>query len=61
VMGQRNQLVWDIPALYSFELNRAIYRIPQEDYRRMLDELTVLLELGPFCTSRCATSRSANG
>jgi ABC-2 type transport system ATP-binding protein len=48
VMGQRNQLVWDIPALHSFELNRAIYRIPTEDYRRTLDELTDLLELGPL-------------
>jgi len=48
VMGQRNQLVWDIPALHSFELNRVIYRIPAEDYRRMLDELTELLELGPL-------------
>ena len=48
VMGQRNQLVWDIPALHSFELNRAIYRIPAEDYRRMLGELTELLELGPL-------------
>jgi len=48
VMGQRNQLVWDIPAIDSFELNRAIYRIPTPDYRRMLDELTGLLELGPL-------------
>jgi ABC-2 type transport system ATP-binding protein len=48
VMGQRNQLVWDIPALNSFELNRAIYRIPAEDYRRMVAELTDLLELGPL-------------
>ncbi len=48
VMGQRNQLVWDIPASHSFELNRAIYRIPQEDYRRILGELTDLLELGPL-------------
>lgn len=48
VMGQRNQLVWDIPALDSFELNRAIYRIPHADYRRTLDELTELLELGPL-------------
>jgi ABC-2 type transport system ATP-binding protein len=48
VMGQRNQLVWDIPAMDSFELNRAIYRIPVEDYRRMVDELTELLELGPL-------------
>jgi ABC-2 type transport system ATP-binding protein len=48
VMGQRNQLVWDIPAIDSFELNRAIYRIPTADYRRTLDELTHLLELGPL-------------
>ena len=48
VMGQRNQLVWDIPALHSFELNRAIYRLPAEDYRHMLAELTELLELGPL-------------
>jgi ABC-2 type transport system ATP-binding protein len=48
VMGQRNQLVWDIPALDSFELNRAIYRIPAPDYKRMLSDLTELLELGPL-------------
>jgi ABC-2 type transport system ATP-binding protein len=48
VMGQRNQLVWDIPALHSFELNRAIYGISPEDYRSTLAELTELLELGPL-------------
>ncbi len=48
VMGQRNQLVWDIPAADTFELNRAIYRIPESDYRRTLDELVGLLELGPL-------------
>ena len=48
VMGQRNQLVWDIPAADSFELNRAIYRIPMADYKRLLDELTELLELEPL-------------
>jgi ABC-2 type transport system ATP-binding protein len=48
VMGQRNQLVWDIPAISSFELSRAIYRVPPVDYRRTLDELTDLLELGPL-------------
>lgn len=46
VMGQRSQLSWDIPALDSFELNRAIYRIPYNEYRCALDELTDLLELG---------------
>jgi ABC-2 type transport system ATP-binding protein len=48
VMGQRNELVWDIPALDSFELNRAIYRVPPADYRSILDELTELLDLGPL-------------
>src|SRR4051794_12436874 len=48
VMGQRNQLVWDIPAADSFELNRAIYRIPTAEYRRTLDELVDLLDLAPL-------------
>jgi ABC-2 type transport system ATP-binding protein len=48
VMGQRNQLVWDIPPMDSFELNRAIYRIPSADYRSTLDELTELLDLAPL-------------
>jgi ABC-2 type transport system ATP-binding protein len=46
VMGNRQQLVWDIPAIDSFELNRAIYRIPQEAYRQTMDELADLLDLG---------------
>ncbi len=48
VMGQRNQLAWDIPAIDSFELNRVIYRISRADFRRMLDELAELLELWPL-------------
>jgi ABC-2 type transport system ATP-binding protein len=46
VMGNRNQLQWDIPALDSFELNRAIYRLPRADYLAMRDELIDLLEVG---------------
>ena len=46
VMGNRNQLQWDIPALDSFELNRAIYRLHREDYTAMRDELVELLEVG---------------
>jgi ABC-2 type transport system ATP-binding protein len=48
VMGQRNQLVWDIPPLNTYELNRAIYRIPAAIYNRMLNELTELLDLAPL-------------
>jgi ABC-2 type transport system ATP-binding protein len=46
VMGNRNQLQWDIPALDSFELNRAIYRLRREDYVAMRDELVDLLDVG---------------
>jgi ABC-2 type transport system ATP-binding protein len=45
VMGQRNQLVWDIPAIDSFDLNQAIYRIPPDAYKRTRDELIDLLDL----------------
>jgi ABC-2 type transport system ATP-binding protein len=50
VMGQRNQLVWDIPVADSYELNRAIYRIPEAEYRETVNELTELLDLGPLLT-----------
>ena len=46
VMGNRNQLQWDLPALDSFELNRAIYRLPREDFTRTRDELIELLDIG---------------
>jgi ABC-2 type transport system ATP-binding protein len=46
VMGNRNQLEWDLPALDSFELNRAIYRIPSVDFLRNRDELIELLDVG---------------
>jgi ABC-2 type transport system ATP-binding protein len=46
VMGNRNQLQWDLPALDSFELNRAIYRIPRGDFLPTRDELIELLDVG---------------
>ncbi|HRE03518.1 MAG TPA: ATP-binding cassette domain-containing protein, partial [Ilumatobacteraceae bacterium] len=46
VMGNRNQLQWDLPAIDSFELNRAIYRIPRPDFVAMRDELIDLLDIG---------------
>ena len=46
VMGQKNQLWWDLPAQESFQLRREIYRIPTDDFNRRLDELTSLLEVG---------------
>lgn len=46
VMGQKNQLWWDLPAIETFELNRAIYEIPQRQYEENLKELVELLEIG---------------
>jgi ABC-2 type transport system ATP-binding protein len=46
VMGNRNQLQWDIPASDSFELNRTIYRIAPDAFRLMRDELVDMLEAG---------------
>src|SRR5438034_8510881 len=46
VLGNRQQLVWDLPPEETFLLNRAIYDIPAGDYRERLAELVTLLELG---------------
>ncbi|MDR1696670.1 MAG: ATP-binding cassette domain-containing protein [Rickettsiales bacterium] len=46
VFGQRSQLWWDVPVIDSFELIRDIYRVDDAEYKRNLDELTTLLDLG---------------
>jgi len=46
VMGNRNQLLWDIPAMDSFLVNQAIYQIPRTQFRETLDELITMLDLG---------------
>ena len=43
VMGQKNQLWWDLPAQESFRLHQQIYRIEPTDFDRTLAELTDLL------------------
>jgi ABC-2 type transport system ATP-binding protein len=48
LMGNRTQLVWDIPAADSFLVLKQIYGVEDADYRRRLDELVELLELGPL-------------
>jgi ABC-2 type transport system ATP-binding protein len=48
LMGNRSQLVWDIPAADSFRILQEIYKIPDDAYRRTLDELVALLDLGPL-------------
>lgn len=46
LLGQKNQLWWDLPARESLELNRRIYGIELESFRQRLDEMTSLLEIG---------------
>jgi len=46
VLGNRQQLVWDLPPEETFLLNRAIYEIAPAAYRERLAELVTLLELG---------------
>lgn len=45
VMGQKNQLWWDLPAQESFRLHEKIYRIDSNSFQRTCDELTEMLEV----------------
>ncbi len=46
VLGQKNQLWWDLPAIESFHLLRAIYSLPADQFKATLDELVALLDVG---------------
>ena len=45
IMGQKNQLWWDLPSLDSFLLNKEIYEIPQNQFDRTLNQLVEMLDL----------------
>jgi ABC-2 type transport system ATP-binding protein len=46
VMGQKQQLIWDLPALETFELNRALFDVPAARFDETLRELVELLDIG---------------
>lgn len=48
IMGQRNQLVWDLPAIDSFDLQRAVYEIDNTDYIKTRSHLLSLLQCEPL-------------
>nr|WP_211341382.1 ATP-binding cassette domain-containing protein [Desulfoglaeba alkanexedens] len=48
VMGQKNQLLWDLPAIETFRVNQAVYDIEEGDFQAVLSELVELLELEPL-------------
>ncbi|MEA5565115.1 ATP-binding cassette domain-containing protein [Anabaena sp. UHCC 0399] len=45
VMGQKQQLLWDLPALDSLKINAAVYDIPDKEFHRRVGELTEMLAL----------------
>src|SRR3990170_6747462 len=45
VMGQKNQLWWDLPPIESFLLNKEIYQIPDSNFKKTITELSKLLEV----------------
>lgn len=45
VMGQKNQLWWDLPPMETFILNREIYEVPKDQYNETLDKLIGLLDV----------------
>jgi len=48
VMGQKQQLLWDLPPADTFLLNRAIYGIPEAAFKKTMAELDELLGIGPL-------------
>lgn len=48
IMGRRNQLIWDVPAIESFEFFRAVFDIPRAEYKETLGDLVELLDLEPI-------------
>lgn len=45
VMGQKQQLLWDLPAMDSLRINAAVYGISDREFKRRIDELTEMLSL----------------
>jgi ABC-2 type transport system ATP-binding protein len=50
VMGNRNSLQWDLPVADSLDVRKAMYRIPEVDYRRRRESFTELLGVGDLLT-----------
>lgn len=48
IMGQKNQLLWELPPTDSYRLNKEIYEISDSAYKKTLDELIELLQVEEF-------------
>ncbi len=48
VMGQKSQLIWDLPPSETYAMNRAVFDVPHDEFKKTLDELAELLDLAPL-------------
>lgn len=48
VMGQKNMLWWDLPAMETLLLHKEMYALPERQFRRTVDELAAMLDVGPL-------------
>src|SRR6059058_745925 len=60
VLGNRQQLVWDLPPEETFQLNRAIYDIAESDYRERSRSSSLCSSWRTCSTNRCVSCRSAS-
>lgn len=52
ILGQKQQLWWDLPAIESFSLNKEIYGVPDNAYKQILDELIELMDVGDLVNTQ---------
>jgi len=52
VMGQKNQLWWDLPAIDSYNLLKEVYSIPTKKFKKNLDNMVEILDMKPLLTKR---------
>lgn len=45
VMGQKSQLLWDLPAMETFFVNQAIYEVEEQQFKQTVHELTEMLAI----------------
>lgn len=48
VLGNKSQMLWDIPALDTFRVLSEIYKVPSKDFKNVIDELVGLLNMEPL-------------
>ena len=54
-MGQRNQLIWDLPAVETFYLNKEIYNVSEARFKKAVGDLTEILRAKDLLTKPVKT------